>query len=142
MTSTVRMLLKKHTATSTPTFNLFRKKPLPQLIQKCREQMDEEANYSHKVSPEKKPNHLESLFKLAPNLHEYTPKHTAERSLRESRQMLCLGSKSEKSPGPKETFPHLLMCTLKKKKRRLGTGLAAFFFSHNDVRLIKVCQYQ
>lgn len=75
--------------------------------------MDKEANYSYKASPEKA-NSLESLFKLAPNLYQYTPKASAERCLRESKQMLCLASKSEKSPGPKETFPHLLMCTLKK----------------------------
>lgn len=99
-------------------------KSLPQLIQKCREQTDKEANYSHKVSPEKN-NSLESLFKLAPNLHQYTPKQSAERSSRESRQMLCLGSKSEKSPGPKETFPHLLMCTLK-KKAKAGHRLSSF----------------
>lgn len=64
--------------------------------------------------PRKKTNSLESSFKLAANLYQYTPEDSTERCLRESRQMLCLASKSEKSPGPKETFSHLLMCTLKK----------------------------
>lgn len=86
--------------------------------------MDNEANYSHKVSREKN-NSLESLFKLAPNPHQYTPKNSAEMSLKESRQMLCLESKSEKSPGPKETFPHLLMCTVKKKEKA-GHRLTSF----------------
>lgn len=46
--------------------------------------MDQEANSFQNIS-QKDHNSLESLFKLAFNFHQHTPKHSAKGNLRQSR---------------------------------------------------------